>query len=81
MLSGTVKFFNDTQGFGLISLDADSGEIFVDISALERAGIERLSHGQRVRFEIEVDRHGRAAVRTIQVITDGTFSGGSEARA
>jgi CspA family cold shock protein len=68
LISGTVKVFNDLQGFGLIAPDRGSNEIVVDISALERAGIARLNHGQRVRFEVEADRHGRAAARSIQLI-------------
>ena len=68
MVSGTVKVFNDLQGFGLIAPDSGSREIVVDVSALERAGIVRLKHGQRVRFELEADRHGRAAARSVQLI-------------
>lgn len=70
MLVGTVKFFNEVQGFGLISSDTGSGDVFVDVSALERAGVVRLSHGQRVEYDIELDRHGRAAAKKIQVIPD-----------
>ena len=66
--SGTVKLYNTLQGFGLIAPDSGAREIFVHISALERAGIERLNHGQRVQFEVEADRHGRAAARCIQLI-------------
>lgn len=79
MSSGTVKFFNEMQGFGLITPDTDMGEIFVDVSALQSAGIQRLSHGQRVSFQVELDRHGRAAVRTIQLIAD--VGAGSSVRA
>jgi CspA family cold shock protein len=82
MCSGTVKFFNESQGFGLISPDADTGEIFVDVSALQAAGIERLRHGQRVRFKVGLDRHGRVAARTIQLIPDiVAVAGGGEAHA
>jgi CspA family cold shock protein len=70
MPNGTVKFFNDLQGFGLISPDTGPGEIFVHVSALERAGIEGLRHGQRVAYNVELDRHGRAAVRSIEMIAD-----------
>ena len=68
MSSGTVKFFNEMQGFGLISPDNDTGEIFVDVSALQTAGIELLRHGQRVSFKVALDRHGRAAAQTIRLI-------------
>lgn len=68
MDTGTVKFFNDLQGFGLISPDVGTCDVFVHVSALERAGIQRLRHGQRVQYEKQADRHGRAAARLIKVI-------------
>jgi CspA family cold shock protein len=68
LVSGTVRVFSDHQGFGLIAPDGGASEIVVHVSVLERAGIERLNHGQRVRFELEADRHGRAAARSIQLI-------------
>ena len=68
LINGTVKVFNDNQGFGFIQPDSGTSEVVVHFSALERAGIERLQHGQRVQFEVEADRHGRAAARSIRLI-------------
>lgn len=66
--NGTVKLFNEMQGFGLIAPDAGTSDVFVHVSALERAGIQKLVHGQRVRFEMRADRHGQAAAHQIQLI-------------
>jgi CspA family cold shock protein len=71
MLNGTVKFFNEMQGFGIILPDTGPGEIFVHVSALERAGIDRLRHGQRVAYKTELDRHGHPAVQNIELVGDG----------
>ena len=57
--TGTVKFFNATKGFGFIAPQDGSKDVFVHISALERAGIQQLKDGQAVTFDIERDRNGR----------------------
>lgn len=59
MAVGTVKFFNSTKGFGFIAPDTGGKDVFVHISALERAGMRSLSDGQKVTFELERDRQGR----------------------
>jgi CspA family cold shock protein len=56
---GTVKFFNAERGYGFIKPDAGGHDIFVHISALERAGLAALNEGQRVTFEIEADKKGK----------------------
>ena len=56
MQNGTVKFFNHTKGFGFIAPEGASQDVFVHISAVERAGLDSLSEGQRVSFEIVKDR-------------------------
>ena len=67
MQSGTVKFFNTSKGYGFIQPDDGSKDVFVHISALERAGIYGLSEGQKVSFETETDRrNGKIAVSNIQ---------------
>ncbi len=59
--SGTVKFFNAMKGFGFISRDDGQPDAFVHISAVERAGMSSLNEGDRVEFELEVDRRGKTA--------------------
>lgn len=58
-LSGTVKFFNHTRGFGFISPENGDKDVFVHASALERSGVSALKEGDKVSFEIEDDRRGR----------------------
>lgn len=59
--TGTVKFFNATKGFGFITRDDGQPDAFVHISAVERAGMISLNEGDRVEFELEVDRRGKTA--------------------
>ena len=64
--SGTVKFFNAMKGFGFISRDDGQPDAFVHISAVERAGIPTLNEGDRLDFELEVDRRGKYAAVNLQ---------------
>jgi CspA family cold shock protein len=67
MMTGTVKFFNTTKGFGFIQPDDGSKDVFVHISALERAGLRGLAEGQKVSFDTEQDRRsGKTAVANIK---------------
>jgi CspA family cold shock protein len=59
--TGTVKFFNAMKGFGFIQRDDGQPDAFVHISAVERAGMPTLNEGDRLQFEIEVDRRGKYA--------------------
>jgi CspA family cold shock protein len=68
MQTGTVKWFNGQKGFGFIQPDAGGADVFVHISAVERAGLSSLSEGQKVSFEIERDkRSGKSAAGQLQV--------------
>lgn len=66
MTNGTVKFYNSQKGFGFIAPDDGGNDVFVHATALERAGINMISDGQKVRYETEVDsRSGKTAVSTL----------------
>ena len=64
--SGTVKFFNAMKGFGFIQRDDGQPDAFVHISAVERAGMSSLNEGDRLDFELEVDRRGKYAAVNLQ---------------
>jgi CspA family cold shock protein len=66
--SGTVKFFNAMKGFGFIQRDDGQPDAFVHISAVERAGMPSLNEGDRLQFELEVDRRGKTAAVNLQPI-------------
>ena len=68
MITGTVKFFNTTKGFGFIEQGNGQPDVFVHISAVERAGLRGLNEGQKVTFEIVQDRRsGKAAADNLQL--------------
>ena len=68
METGTVKFYNDQKGFGFIAPDNGGADAFVHATALERAGIQGLTEGDKVSFDTEVDkRTGKNAVANIQM--------------
>ena len=62
MSDGTVKWFNTTKGFGFIQPEDGGADVFVHISAVERAGLRSLNEGQRVSFELQKERGKTAAV-------------------
>ena len=64
---GTVKFFNATKGFGFIQPDNGGADVFVHISALERAGIRTIVEGQKLSFDVVKDsRSGKSAAENLQ---------------
>jgi CspA family cold shock protein len=60
--TGTVKFYNSTKGFGFIVPEGGGKDVFVHVSAVERAGMRTLNEGQRVAFDTEQDARGAKAV-------------------
>ena len=68
--SGTVKFFNAMKGFGFIQRDDGQPDAFVHISGVERAGMAALNEGDRLDFELEVDRRGKYAAVNLQSKAD-----------
>ncbi len=67
MAQGTVKFFNAQKGYGFIVQDGGGPDVFVHISAVERAGMRTLVEGQKVSFDIEADRRsGKETAANLQ---------------
>jgi len=67
MATGTVKWFNSTKGFGFIQPDDGSQDVFVHISAVERAGMRDLQEGQKISFEVARDnKSGKMAAEQLQ---------------
>ncbi|SDE96975.1 cold-shock protein [Sulfitobacter delicatus] len=65
MANGTVKWFNATKGFGFIAPEGSSKDVFVHISAVERAGLTGLDDNQKVTFDIEAGRDGRESAANL----------------
>ena len=66
MITGTVKFFNADKGFGFIQPEGGGSDAFVHISAVEAAGMRTLDRDQRVTYDLEEDRRGRASAVNLQ---------------
>jgi CspA family cold shock protein len=67
MTTGTVKWFNAQKGFGFIQPDDDSKDVFVHISAVERAGMTTLAEGQKISYEVVADeRSGKASAEELR---------------
>ena len=62
MLTGTVKWFNPTKGYGFITPDNGEGDVFIHISAVEKAGLFQLNDGQKLEFEIASNKGKESAV-------------------
>ncbi len=67
MPSGTVKWFNSTKGFGFIQPDDGGADVFVHISAVERAGMGNLAEGQKISYELQTDpKRGKTSAENLQ---------------
>ncbi len=69
MTTGTVKWFNSQKGFGFIQPDDGGADVFVHISAVERAGLRTLNEGQKISFELEKDkRSGKMSAGSLAAV-------------
>ena len=69
MNTGTVKWFNTQKGFGFIQPDTGTKDVFVHISAVERAGMRTLNEGQKISFDIVADRRsGKSAAENLRAV-------------
>ena len=65
---GTVKFFNDSKGYGFIAPDDGGQDAFVHITAVERAGLRTLSQNQKVSYDLEEDQRGKTKAVNLQAV-------------
>lgn len=68
MPAGTVKWFNPEKGYGFIQPETGGQDVFVHISAVERAGLPTLTEGQKINFELIQDRRGRSSAGELRVV-------------
>jgi CspA family cold shock protein len=67
MATGTVKWYNETKGYGFIQPDNGGKDVFVHATALERAGVRGLAEGQKISYEVEADRRtGKESATNLQ---------------
>ncbi|PYF09285.1 putative cold-shock DNA-binding protein [Rhodobacter viridis] len=67
MAKGTVKWFNQTKGFGFIAPETGGKDVFVHISAVERAGLRGLNDGQAINYDLEKGRDGRESAINLAI--------------
>ena len=68
-MAGTVKFFNAERGYGFIKPDDGGRDVFVHVTAVERAGLKSLTEGQRISFDVEPDKKGKGPKAVNLVVT------------
>ena len=68
MTIGTVKFFNESKGYGFIQPEDGGNDAFVHISAVERAGMRTLQQDQRISYDLEDDKRGKASAVNLQAV-------------
>jgi CspA family cold shock protein len=68
MTTGTVKWFNRTKGYGFIQPEEGGPDVFVHVSAVERAGLNDLHEGQRLEYDLEPGRNGKTAAANLRLV-------------
>ena len=80
MTTGTVKFFNESKGYGFIAPDGGGNDAFVHVTAVERAGMRSLRESQRVSYDLEQDKRGKTSAVNLQNAEEATQPQASEAQ-
>ena len=75
---GTVKFFNESKGYGFIAPDGGGNDAFVHVTAVERAGMRSLRENQRVSYDLEQDNRGKTSAVNLKSAEDSTQEQGGE---
>ena len=81
MTIGTVKFFNDSKGYGFIAPDGGGQDAFVHVSALERSGMRTLSENQRVSYDLQQDNRGKMSAVNLKAADAASEEPSAEADA
>jgi CspA family cold shock protein len=68
MAQGTVKWFNSDKGYGFIAPDTGGKDVFVHITAVERAGLKGLSDNQKIKYELQAGRDGRESASDLELL-------------
>ncbi|MGI9490029.1 MAG: cold-shock protein [Geminicoccaceae bacterium] len=69
MSTGTVKWFNPTKGFGFVEPEGGGNDVFVHISAVERAGISTLNEGDRIEYELVKGQNGKSSAEDLKLVS------------
>jgi CspA family cold shock protein len=80
MTTGTVKFFNESKGYGFIAPDGGGNDAFVHVTAVERAGMRSLRENQRISYDIEQDNRGKMSAVNLKNAEESTQPKASEAQ-
>jgi len=80
MTTGTVKFFNESKGYGFIAPDGGGNDAFVHVTAVERAGMRSLRENQRISYDIEQDNRGKMSAVNLKNAEEATQAEASEAK-
>lgn len=68
MATGSVKWFNANKGFGFIEPEDGSNDVFVHISAVERAGLSSLNDGQKISYEVQAGQNGKSSAEDLKIV-------------